>query len=1189
MIAFTKVVYSWIERFIKRHPLVTIIFASLFLLRGIIWFGPLIYGDIPLFSVHFSRPNFLYAWGGEQLGTSVRQSLNTLRDIVLLFFSFHDTIYFFLKYVLPILLLPVTYFYLLKRLGITRTPALILGSLFPLFMPVVFGDFLTGQTFWIYLTIPWVYYFAIKLFCFNEFSFKNAVLLGVWLFLSLGMLPPIIVPVMVSIILLALVTFCLLLFERKAFFWKFIKTAMVTGGVFLLLSAPYVLVASSGQAAFTPPSLLGDYYHNYAVSGLENTFRLAGNNGNGQATLLYNDSQSLTNLVGYMLLAFIVFGALAIGIQRANRRYRALLIGLLIIILPVLGLMHLLNSDTVFGVKVFETQWIVSTIRSPSKLYNLLLPVFVILFAFAIQQYALTIKKRLVYGSVLAGSVVLVGLYGWPAWRGDLGLLYGREDKLANYKPDTVVSEAVTQMQDKTDRSVFMPADHRDELNYQYIAPGLNVLRLEGGMPGTSALLRAVNEDFNNQNPYFFNYLQAIGVKNVFLQKDQAAYEAAQFGLFSVKSTPEQARKFLKTGTQEQSGSESLWHFTTTRQSPLVYSPKQLVITKSASDIRQRAPFLQADTAVLDELPESLRGQASVYNIQHAVAPNTVLANGRAQLHNPELLTADIFKQSTNEGEQMVIDVVNPLNGSLLKTVTTPLRANETVAYFGNDRYLLSDKKQRIHIQSGEYDVALGTIEAIAFNKSVGSFEGSKLPLIIDANPRTTGKPDLYTEFSSDASEGKQSLAIGSRNHRGFVQVTLPTDDQQSDYMLELDQKNNKGRTGDIIVRQQDKSITLSKSVVSSTREWQPRTVFFRPQTNSSVQAFLYVENDGKIASETIIDNLRLSKIKQTSSQTVTLPSYQPDYEYKQYRPQSQPDVQSENLLPNSSFEAGTWGQAEDGSKNSAGTSRIRAETTNDAAEGKFALRLSSQNHTAFVSQPIDRFDKNRVYKVSFRYKHISGRAPSFAIWQSGAAISKPTKSLEKKKDWTYFETYFVPDRAATNLSVYFYAYSNGEDTVNLYDDVQVTQVSPVESYIDKSEDTVTTPNAIVTSFSVINPTLIKVNVSNQAGVVVLNQSFHQGWRAYAVRDDEQETLAQKLFLQPPGELIPQHVMANGFANAWVVEPADIKQSLPENYTIVLRYEPQKFLYGGLIVSGLTTVTITAYLYIDFRKRKKVR
>ncbi len=41
-------------------------------------------------------------------------------------------------------------------------------------------------------------------------------------------------------------------------------------------------MASSGQAAFTPASLIADYKHNYQDTNLINSLRLAGNNGNGQ-------------------------------------------------------------------------------------------------------------------------------------------------------------------------------------------------------------------------------------------------------------------------------------------------------------------------------------------------------------------------------------------------------------------------------------------------------------------------------------------------------------------------------------------------------------------------------------------------------------------------------------------------------------------------------------------------------------------------------------------------------------------------------------------------------------------------------------------------------------------------------------------------------------------------------------------
>ena len=87
---------------------------------------------------------------------------------------------------------------------------------------------------------------------------------------------------------------------------------------------------------------------------------------------------------------------------------------------------------------------------------------------------------------------------------------------------------------------------------------------------------------------------------------------------------------------------------------------------------------------------------------------------------------------------------------------------------------------------------------------------------------------------------------------------------------------------------------------------------------------------------------------------------------------------------------------------------------------------------------------------------------------------------------------------------------------------------------------------------------------------------------------DQSGSLAQKLMLSRPGTLIKDHQTVNGFANGWWVDSGnypglDGKQS----YTIILRYEPQKLLYGGVVVMGVTLLVMMTYLAINWWLSRK--
>ncbi len=1171
-------------RWLWEHPIVLIIAVTFLILLKVILYGRLVYGDIPLFQIGNSEVNAFHAWGSEQLGTSVRQSLNTLRDVIISAVSFHDEMYYFIKYVLPIILIPVTYFFILKKLGIKHKGALVLGALFPLFTPIVFGDFLTGQTFWIYLTVPWVFYYAIRSYCFKEFSYKHNLLLALWLFLSLGMLPPIIVPLIGAVVGLVLVMLIADIFEKKYYIRSYLLSGFVVSGIFLLLASPYLLVASSGQAAFTPPSLLGDYYHNYAQSGLAHTLRLAGNNGNGQATLDYN-TVSISNIAGYALLAGIVFGAFVIGVQYAGRRYRTMMVGLFAIALPILGFMNLLNTNTIFGIKVFESQWIVGTVRSPSKLYNLLLPVFVIFFAFAFEQLMRRSGSKWQKVTVVGASVLLLGMYGWPALRGDLGLLYNREDKLGNYKPDPAVTDAIKHMPSTKTRSLLMPADHRDELNYQYQAPGFNLLRLEGGIPSTAKLMDNVNESLNTRNRYFFNYLKTTGVENVVVQKDPLAYEDALFGLFPVDWTPEETRDFMATGLQPTLETPNFWQFNNPEPAPLVYSPQQLIQIKSNANLDTKAPFLSNTNAVVDQEVPGFEQAVSMYDVQK-LPQNGETISGKAQLHDPQLITIDVYSR----GARLLIDVIHPISGEISQTLTQAIPEDASVAMIGTERFMFSDVKKRMSVYAGGYDVMLGSLQEMPLNADP-SFEEKTPPKVFDATPRQSSNARIYTRLNKDVTHGRQSVLLGSGGHTAFITRDVPVDDAGGQYILSFDYKNIKGNAASFGIMNGQNNVLKSGNQLKQATTWQNQQAFIEPhgQGNAILKAYFYTAAHQAGTSENLIDNLRLYKIHQLSMSPMNLPAYEPDYDLANYRYTDQPEQRSGNLLNNSSFEdRSLWGRVGDASRNATGEARMSASQSSDAVEGRHALKLESNNHTAYMAQSVSSFEKNSVYKLSFKYKNLSGRKPAFAIWQDGAKVAVPAQQFKDGKDWTYYETAFVPHRNATNLTLYLYSYSNGEKTINLFDDVVLERTSPIATYLRKMVEPKERLMPIVNSFTRLDPTHFILNMKPGKGMVILNESYHQGWQAYIVPGNGYKPgLLQSTMLRPPGELIKDHLIVNGFANGWLLDSNKYPALKNEDYTIILQYEPQKFLYGGFIVSTLTLTTAGGVLLYSERLRRR--
>lgn len=1168
-------------RWLWNHPRILLGFATLIVLWRVIALGHLTYGDIPYFDVHSSHVNFLYAWGSEQLGTPVRQSLNTLRDAVLLLIAPANIVLYLLKYVLPIVLVPQLYYWILSRLGLRSKSVLLLGAIFPLFTPIVFGDFLTGQTFWIYLTVPMVLFYVIKIYSLKQFTLRNDLLLALWLFLSLGMLPPIIVPLIVVVAVFASV----MMFTQTTRNSRWVSVSYIISGlrvgiVFGLLALPYLLVASSGQAAFTSPSLLGDYYHNYADTNLLNTLRMAGNNGSGQSTLGYNN-WSLTNLFGYGIAAIMIGGGVMIGVRQRLSRYWIVVIGLMSILLFVLGFMQLLTINTLLGIKVFESQWLVSTVRNPSKLYVILLPIFVLLFAFGLgnilQRFGGALRNRRL---IQVGVVAVVAIYGWPALRGDLGLLSGREEALHTYRQDPVVQQIAREPDAQQGRALLLPANHRDELNYQFLNPNLNLLRLEGSLPGSALTVDALNDTLNARNPYFFKYLSASGVKNVFVKKDPDAYQAALFDLFSVRLSPDQAFAFLKSQLPLAHETNDYWEFRNPTASDLVYSPGSLTYIDRLVDQENEAPFYGKNVAVVSEAAARQRERATNYRALSSVQQGQQIANGKAQLHDPNLILADVYRQ----GDQARLDIISPLDGSITQSLNIPLGMDGRIVGLGESNFIVPDKKQRITIRAGEYRALVSGMSQITIPDDP-SFEQTGRWQPGDATPNAAGKANIYSGLKSEATDGRQSLMIGSGGHKAFVTLPLPANDDQALYVLQFDYKHQRGDAPSFSIYQGKQSLLPAEGGLGANDDWQTQTVFFAPNEGSKdpVNFYYYADGNTQNLSENLIDNIRLYQVRGGDTVPVTVPSYPPDYDLRNYRVPARESSLGQNLLDNNSFEDNSmWGPVGDATQGAIGKPDVNVAQSLDHTDGAHSLKLTSRNHTAYVARSVKRFLSNTVYKLSFDYKHIDGRAPSFAVWQDGAAVSKPAGELQAQQGWAHYETYFVPDPQTNNLTVYLYSRSNGEQTINLYDNVRLEPTSLVSTYLTQQSMPARPPNQIVQQYQRINPTTVKLTMKPGAGMVVFNESYHQGWQAFITNDGPQ-SLTQKLMLSRPGTLVKDHQTVNGFANGWWVDSADYPELAgKQSYTIILRYEPQKLLYGGLIVMGVTALVMAVYLAINW-------
>ncbi len=999
--------------------------VAFLILYKLIFFGILTYGDIPFTDPKTTRINFLYIWESNNMGTSIRQGVNNFRDILAIDLFTSPTSFYFFKYFLPLALIPATYFFVSRKFGIRSNYALFFCSIFALANPVVFGDLLSGQTFWVYPILPWLYYFIIKIYYWDESSFKNFVILALLFFLSYGLLPPILIPLAFAAVILISIRllFILIKKDRLTLLSLLIKSALM-GVIFILLSAPYLLTTSSGQAAYQSPTTLSDYLHNYTSTVLLNTMRLSGNNGNGQVTLGFN-SGFWSNIAGYGLIGLICIGLYLFSKKPSKETKTLILIALLLTLLIFLGILHLFSVNPEIGLRLFEKFWLVSAIRNPSKVFVTMLPIFVFILAFSLDEILITAKTTIHRNLINFLCLFVVLIYCWPTLRGDMGLLYGGKN-YNNYKRDPQIENLVSYDKKFNSRAILIPADHKDELNYQNIDENLNTIRLGGGYPNTAKLQNNLIRTFNAKSDLFFSYLNIAGIKNVYL-KHYEGIPKTTFVLFPTKITYEEARSFLSSELElNPAKGINFDHYSNFDSRSLIYSPTSIANLTANENMDVEAFIAKSGTTLVNTPNPEIGQYLGKYSLKNTDF-NEQIKDKKAVLFNQNLVLIETqIKRSTNS-QSLIVNKLNPANPEIISLVNLETPTQEVELFIDDVKQPIGETKNQFSIRAGSH----------------------KFMVLTNGIPISVQK------------------------------VEIP------EYELVIDTPEN-------------------------------------------------YKIDSNIG---------------------------------------------ENLITNSSFEdPKLWGSVGDASVKAKGKADISVSQSEISKEGTRSLLLESSNHKAYVMQKINNFNPNAIYKVSFFYKHLEGESPQFVVWENGTNKILLTAPLKKLDKWQRYEGTFLASENSKDVALYFYSPSNGLKTANLFDDVTIQKMPYIKNVLINEREPFDKPTNLVGSYTRHNPALIEINLKKGKGLVVFNESFHKGWKAFLKNKNEQPlSFIETLTMKQPGISVPEnhHLNVNSFANGWWID------SIDDNQILVLEFWPQRLFYIGLIISSMTLLGCLNYLVLS--------
>ncbi len=148
-------------------------------------------------------------------------------------------------------------------------------------------------------------------------------------------------------------------------------------------------------------------------------------------------------------------------------------------------------------------------------------------------------------------------------------------------------------------------------------------------------------------------------------------------------------------------------------------------------------------------------------------------------------------------------------------------------------------------------------------------------------------------------------------------------------------------------------------------------------------------------------------------------------------------------------------------------------------------------------------------------------------------------------------------------------------------------------------------------TFKEINPTEYKVQINaSQPFWLVFSEPYNQQWKAYVdnkpfnlnnliatydnlkVREMKHDQIFNPLsisYLFKKSLPNNQHFTANGYANAWYIDPGQIAKDKDGTFTVTLYFWPQSLFYLGLGISGLTLLILIGWMFWKRRQQRLVR
>jgi hypothetical protein len=306
-----------------------------------------------------------------------------------------------------------------------------------------------------------------------------------------------------------------------------------------------------------------------------------------------------------------------------------------------------------------------------------------------------------------------------------------------------------------------------------------------------------------------------------------------------------------------------------------------------------------------------------------------------------------------------------------------------------------------------------------------------------------------------------------------------------------------------------------------------------------------------------------------------------------------------ENKIKNPSFENGLWTKnVEDCNKYDENVQLIMKQS-GEATDGKYALELQANTHTACTNQDKIMVKSGSVYLFNFDYQSPNAKYAKYYIrFDNGEKISQEIPIVDS--NWHTVTKYITIPENATTAQIFVYGNSDNTDNfiITRYDNFHLINVSDIKNkflFVDYSNVILQQPQNI--SFEIQNATKYFVHVSGvtKPFYLIMSEKFHDKWQLQFNNDRVNGLLRGWMpFIHPNMISKINHFKYMTFLNGWYVDPQIYcqqqnlcKQNDDGSYDMELSIEflPQRWFYLGLFIGGITLLTLLISMMIIFYKK----